>query len=154
MEKAIEAVAVSTVTTTEEHTRSAVDGLRIKIQAQLTQNRANFEQRQENTVQSIPKVSAGLELLTKQLNQLKPASEESVGALQSKVTEEFQQRLVTQAERIDKLSESVMESQKSVKDTAETMHPILVGMETWVKISSSYRKVWITCKPQEIQKPT
>ena len=45
------------------------------------------------------------------------------------MTEDFQQRLVTQTERIDKLSESVIESQKNVKDTAETMQPILVGME-------------------------
>ena len=45
------------------------------------------------------------------------------------MTEEFQRRLVTQTEGIDKLSESVMESQKSVKDTGETMQTILVGME-------------------------
>ena len=45
------------------------------------------------------------------------------------MTEDFQQRLVTQTERIDRLSESVIESQKNVKDTAETMQTILVGME-------------------------
>ena len=52
-----------------------------------------------------------------------------MGALQDEVTEDFQQRLVTQSERIDKLSKSVIESQKNIKDTTKTMQPILVGME-------------------------
>ena len=52
-----------------------------------------------------------------------------MGVVQDKVTEDFQQRLVTQTERIDKLSESVIELQKNVKDTAETVQTILVGME-------------------------
>jgi len=63
------------------------------------------------------------------LNQFKPASVQAVGEVQAKVSEEFQQRLVAQSERIDKLSESVIQSQKTAQDTAEMLQTILVGME-------------------------
>ena len=85
--------------------------------------------REEETRAQVNQLSAQLQKLTYLLNQFKPASEKSVGVVQDKVTEDFQQRLVTQTERIDKLSQSVIESQKNVKDTAETMQTILVGME-------------------------
>ena len=52
----------------------------------MSQNRADFEQRQETSVHTIAKVSADLDLLTKQLNQLKPASGSDVEILQEKLT--------------------------------------------------------------------
>ena len=43
LEKEIEVIAVSTATTNEQRIRSAVEGLHTEIQAQLTQNRPDFE---------------------------------------------------------------------------------------------------------------
>ena len=63
------------------------------------------------------------------MNQFKPASVQTVGEVRNKVSEDFQQRLLAQNERIDKLSESVNQSQKTVQDTAELVLTILVGME-------------------------
>ena len=45
------------------------------------------------------------------------------------MSEDFQEGLLAQNERIDKLSESVNQSQKTVQDTAELVQTILVGME-------------------------
>ena len=53
----------------------------------MSQNQADFEQRQETTVHTITKVSADLDLLTKQLNQLKPASGSDVESLQEKLAQ-------------------------------------------------------------------
>ena len=52
-----------------------------------------------------------------------------MGEVQDQVSEEFQQRLVVQADRIDKLSESVMKSQKTAQYNADLMQTLLVGME-------------------------
>ena len=60
-----------------------------------------------------------LQKLIVQLNQFKPASVQTVGEVQNKVSEDFQQCLLAQNERIGKLSESVNQSQKTVQDTAE-----------------------------------
>ena len=60
-------------------------------------------------------VSEELQKLTAQLNEFKPANVQAVGEVQDKVSEDFQQRLVAQSERIDKLSESVIQSQKQPK---------------------------------------
>ena len=67
--------------------------------------------------------------MTAQLNQFKLASVQAAGEVQDKVSEEYQQCLVAQSERIDKLSESVIQSQKTAKDNAEMLQTILVGME-------------------------
>ena len=47
LEKETEAAAVSTITTSEQRTGSAVNELHAEIRAQNFQNRADFEQRQE-----------------------------------------------------------------------------------------------------------
>ena len=54
------------------------------------------------------------------------------------MSEEFQQRLVVQSERIDKLSESVIQSQKTAQDTIEMLQTILVGME---KLSENFKQL-------------
>ena len=74
--------AVSTTVISEQRTRSAVYGLRTETRTQISHNRADFGRRQEETAQTIVKDSAGLELLTKQLNQFKPPSGSDVGNLQ------------------------------------------------------------------------
>ena len=45
LEKEIEAAVVSTTAMSDQQTRSVVEGLRTKIQAQMTQNRGDFERR-------------------------------------------------------------------------------------------------------------
>ena len=79
----------------EQRTRSTVDGLRAKIRAQLSQNRGDFERRQEETAQKIAKVLADLELLTKQINQFKPASGSDVGNLQEKLQQEVPEKNIS-----------------------------------------------------------
>ena len=129
LEKEIQAVALSTAATAETMTCTAVEGMRRDVQAQIEQNRADAL-RDSNAVQKkVDQVSEELQKLTAQLNQFKPGSVQAVGEVQGKVSEEFQQRLVAQSERIDKLSESVIQSQKTAQDTAEMLQTILVGME-------------------------
>ena len=72
LEKEIEAAVVSTAVTSKRNTLSVVDTLREEIRAHLSQNRADFEHRQDETKQTVAKVSADLETLTKQLNLLNP----------------------------------------------------------------------------------
>ena len=86
LEREIEVVAISTTTMSKQKTRSAVDGLCAEIQTHLSQNRADFERRQEEMAQKIAKVSTDLELLTEQLNHFKPASGSDVGNVQEKLT--------------------------------------------------------------------
>ena len=58
------------------------------------------------------------------------------------MSEEFQQRLVAQSERIDKWSESVIQPQKTAQDNAEMLQTILVGMENLGENSNSCRRTW------------
>ena len=103
--------------------------MRRDVQAQIEQNRADALRDSNAVHKKVDQVSEELQKLTAQLNQFKPASVQAVGEVQGKVSEEFQQRLVAQSERIDKLSESVIQSQKTAQDTAEMLQTILVGME-------------------------
>ena len=107
--------------------------MRRDVQAQIVQNRMDAL-RDSNAVHTkVDQVSEELQKLTAELNQLKPANVQAVGEVQGKVSEEFQQCLVVQSERIDKLSESVIQSQKTAQDTAEMLQIILVGMENMGK---------------------
>ena len=56
--------------------------MRKEAQAQLVPNRVDLERCNEETRQTVEKVTAGLEELTKQLNAYKPASAENVGDVQ------------------------------------------------------------------------
>ena len=76
-----------------------------------------------------------------------------MGEVQNKVSEEFQQRLVVQNKRIDKLSESVMKSQKSAQDNAELMQTLLVGMENLGENFKQFRENMDYWQTPEIQIP-
>ena len=54
---------------------------------QLVQNRTDLERHHEETKQTVEKVAAGLEELTRQLNAYKPASAENVGDVQKNLSE-------------------------------------------------------------------
>ena len=107
LEKEIEAVASSTATTAEIHTRTAVEGMRRDVQAQIEQTRADAQRRDEETQKMIQQIVAGLEQLTKQLNDFQPVNVEHVGVAQKQVSEKIEQRLNLQSNKIDHVTESV-----------------------------------------------
>ena len=88
---------------------------------QIEQNNVDTLRKSEEVHCKVDQVSEEQQKLTAQLNQFKPASVQIVDEMQNQVSEEFQQRLVVQAERIDKLSESVIKSKKTAQDNAELM---------------------------------
>ena len=52
-----------------------------------------------------------------------------MGVTQEKLSEQVQQRFDAQQDRIEKLSEIVLESQKETQTNVETLHSLLVGIE-------------------------
>ena len=74
-------------------------------------------------------ISNQLQTLTEQLNKFKPTSEHALRVSHEKLSDQVQQRFDAQADRIDKLSETVLESQKATHTNAETLHSLLVGIE-------------------------
>ena len=77
----------------------------------------------------VQEISNQLKTLTEQLNQFKPASEHVVGVSQEKLSDQVQQRFDAQEDRITKLSDTVLESQKVAQTNAETLHSLLIRME-------------------------
>ena len=121
--------ASSTAVVAEVTTCTVVEGMRRDVHAQIGQNRTDALRKSKAVHSKVDQVSEELQKLIAQLNQFKPASVQTIGEVQNKVSEDFQQRLLAQNERVDKLSESVNQSQKTVQDTAELVQTILVGME-------------------------
>ena len=107
LEKEIEAAAMSTAATAEIQRRIAVEGMCCDVQAQLDQSRADVHRRDAENQKTIQQIAAGLENLTKQLNEFRPMNVEHVGVAQQQVTEQFDQRLNLQSFKIDAVTESV-----------------------------------------------
>ena len=95
--------------------------MRKEVQTQLEQNRVDWQRHNEETQQTVGKIAASLEELTKQLNAFKPASAASMGDAQKQFSEQFNQRLSLQSNRIDVLSKSVEKQQKTTEDSAELL---------------------------------
>ena len=95
----------------------------------MSQNRADFEQRQETTVHTIAKVSADLDLLTKQLKQLKPANGSDVESLQEKLTQQVTEKLSASAKRVQDLSVALEDQKKNIADNAGLLKDLLIGIE-------------------------
>ena len=87
LEKEIEAAVTSTAATAEIQMCTAVEGMRRDVQAQIDQNRADAQRRDEENQKTIQQIAAGLEQLTKQLNDFRPVNVEHVGVAQQQVTE-------------------------------------------------------------------
>ena len=121
--------ASSTAAMAEITTRTVVEGVRWDVQAQIEHNSAGAHRDSNAVHKKVDQVSEELQKLIAQLNQFKLASVQAVGEVQDKVSEEFQQRLVAQSERIDKLSESVVQSQKTAQDNADMLQTFLVRMD-------------------------
>ena len=143
LEKEITAAAMSAAATAEVTTRTMVEGVKRDVQAQMDKNRADTLHRADEAQRKVEQVSNELRELTIQLNAFKPASAQTVreeqkvlsdkfqqqSAQQNKVYEEVQQQLGAHNVRIDQLSDSVKQSQKTAQETAELMQTLLVGME-------------------------
>ena len=129
LEKEIVAAATSTAATAEITMRTVVEGVRRDIQAQLEQTRADSLRREQEAQHRIEDISKQLQTLTEQLNKFQPASEQAVGVSQGKLSEQVQQQFDAQQDRIQKLSDVVLESRKEAQTNADTLHNLLVGIE-------------------------
>ena len=67
--------------------------------------------------------------MTEQLNKFQPVSEHAVGVSQGKLSEQVQQQFDAQQDRIQKLSDVVLESRKEAQTNVDTLHNLLVGIE-------------------------
>ena len=85
LESEILAVASSTSATTDITMRTAVEGVRRDIQAQLEQNRVDALRREEEAKHRVEQISTQLQQLAEQLNKFRLASEHAVGVVQDKV---------------------------------------------------------------------
>ena len=94
LEREIEATKTGAAAMSEMKTKIAVEGLHGKIKAHLDQNRADFDRHHKETQDTIAQVSADLENLTRQLNQVKPVGEVDVSASQNKLAVEVTEKLV------------------------------------------------------------
>ena len=82
MEKEIEAAVMRTAATAEIQMRTAVGGIRRDVQAQIDQNPADAQRRDEENLKTIQQIAGDLEQLTKQLNDFRPVNVEHVGNAQ------------------------------------------------------------------------
>ena len=86
-------------------------------------------QREQEAQRRIEEISTQLQILTDQLNTFRPASENAVGVIQDKVTEQLQQRFDAQNKRMDQLSATVVESRKEAQTNTDMLQNLLVGIE-------------------------
>ena len=140
LEKEIEAAATSTAATVEIQMHIAVEGMRRDVQAQIDQNRVDAQRRDEENQKTIQQIAAGLEELTKQLNDFRPVNVEHVGVAQQQVTENVEQRLNLESLRIDTVTESVQKAQKAAEDNAELLQNLLVGVENMGENLKKFRE--------------
>ena len=98
--------------TSEMKTKTAAKGLRGEIKAHLDQNCADFDRRQKETQETIAQVSADLENLTRQLNQVKPVGEIDVSASQNKLAVEVTEKLAASDKKVEELTEIVKTNKK------------------------------------------
>ena len=58
----------------------------------------------------VHRIAANLAQLTEELNKFKPASTQNAGGVQKEMSEQFEQRLTLQSNRMDSLSENIQNS--------------------------------------------
>ena len=129
LESEIVAAMTSTAATAEVTMRTVVEGIRRDIQEQIEQNHADALRREQEAQHKVEDISKQLQILTDQLNKFQLANEQAMGVTQEKLSEQVQQRFDAQQDRIEKLSEIVLESQKETQTNVETLHSLLVGIE-------------------------
>ena len=89
------------------NTRIAVESMRRDVQAEIGQNHADAQHRDDESQRQVEKIAADLATLTEQFNRFKPTSEVVVGSAQKQVSEAVEARLNLQSQRIDSVNESV-----------------------------------------------
>ena len=128
LEREIVAAVTSTATMAEVTMRTVVEGVRRDIQVQLEQNRADALWREQEAQHQVEEISRQLQNLTEQLNKFQPASEHTVGVVHGQVTEQLQKKFDAQTKRMDQLTATVVESQKSAQTNSEVLQNLLVGI--------------------------
>ena len=113
LEKEITVAAMSATAMAEVTTCTVVEGVRRDVQAQIDQNCADTLRRADEAQRKVDQVSNELKELTTQLNAFKPVSAQTVGEEQKVLSEKFQQQLALQ----NKVSEEVQ--QKLVAQNSE-----------------------------------
>ena len=103
--------------------------MRKEVQTQLEENAVDWQRQTEETQQTVGKIAAGLEELTKQLNALKPTSVASIGDVQKQVSEQFEQHLTLQSNGMDLLSENIGKQQKITEYNGELLQNLMIGIE-------------------------
>ena len=71
-------------------------------------------------------IATGLEKLTVQLNAFQLVSETALGGMQKQVTEEVNAKIELQGSRIDTLSKSIDNTQKTAVDNSKMMQNLLI----------------------------
>ena len=74
LESEIQAAATSTAATAELNARTAVKGMQKDVQAQIEQNRADAQRRDEEARHKVGEIAMELVNITKKLNEFKPVS--------------------------------------------------------------------------------
>ena len=106
----------------------------------MEQNLPDFDHRQQETQKTIAQVSADLEQLTRQLNELKPVSKADVGASQSDFAVKVTEKLSVSDKKVDERTETVKTQQKTITDTAELLRDLMVGIENFGENVKDLRK--------------
>ena len=107
----------------------AMAEVRSEFQSQLDQIRAESLRRDAKARQKMNEIAVNLTTLIEQLNQFKPASVAEVTGTQNLLSSAVEEKLNLQSVRLDTVSETVNEVQKSALETSEILHNLLVGVE-------------------------
>ena len=107
----------------------AVVEARRNFQAQLDQTRAESQCKDAEAKQKMDEIAVNLATLTDQLNQFKPASVAEVSGSQKLLSSTVEEKLNLQSVRLDTVSETVSEAQKTALETSDLLQNLLVGME-------------------------
>ena len=142
---------MSTAATAKIQTHTAVEGMRHDVKAQIDQNRADIQRRDEENQKTMQQIATGLENLTKELNDFRLVNVEHVGDVQQQVSENFEQRLNLQSSRIDVVSKSVEKAQKIAEENAEFLQGLLVGVENLGENLKQFREEMAGQKSTELQ---
>ena len=121
LESEIEAAATSMATTAERKMRTGVKGMCQDVQSQIDQHREDSRCRDEEVRRRMDDIAAGLERLTKQLNDFRPVSETVVGDVQKQVPSSMDARLNLQSEKIDNVNIAIEKAQKTAKDNSDML---------------------------------
>ena len=121
LEQHIEVAATGATAASAEATKAAVERTRNELQAQMNANRAESQRRDADVRTKMAEISANLALLTEQLNKFGPARTVDVASGQGQLSSAVDARLELQSQRMDIISTSAQEAQKTAQDNADVL---------------------------------